>query len=188
MVTVRQARPQDAAEMGRVMVASWLAGHRGQVSDRAWQRRRDDWTPEVSARAWQRALLQRDALGDRSPDCYLLAEDDRGSMLAVAFGSVDRADPRAVFGEVQALYVDPTQHRRGVGRCLLQQLAGCLADRGATSIEIGVLTANHDARRFYEALGGQFAGERLIEEDGEELPQSIYVWPDIRSLLPPPRA
>jgi len=40
-------------------------------------------------------------------------------------------------------------------------------------------------RRFYEALGGQLAGERLIEEDGLELPESIYVRPEIRSLLPP---
>ena len=187
MVSVREARTQDADEMGRVMVASWLAGHRGQVSDRAWQRRLDDWTPVVSARAWQRALLERDALGD-SPDCYLIAGDDRGTIVAVAVGSVTRTDQRAVLGEVQALYVDPNQHRRGVGRCLLQQLAECLADRGATSVQIAVLTANHDARRFYEALGGQLAGERLIEEDGEELPESIYVWPDITSLLAPPRA
>jgi ribosomal protein S18 acetylase RimI-like enzyme len=188
MVNVREARAEDADEMGRVMVASWLAAHRGQVSERAWQGRRADWTPEVSARAWQRSLLERDALGDRSPDCYLVAEDDQGALVAVALGSVKRADERAVFAEVHALYVEPTQHRRGVGRRLLQQLAECLADRGATSVEIGVLTANDDARRFYEALGGQLAGERLIEEDGEELPESIYVWPDIASLLPPPGA
>jgi ribosomal protein S18 acetylase RimI-like enzyme len=188
VVSVREARAVDAHEMGRVMVASWLAGHRGQMPVRAWQRRRDHWTPEVSAGAWQRALLERDRLADRSRDCYLVAEDDRGTMVAVAFGSVNRADPSALVGEVQALYVDPDQHRRGIGRFLLRQLAGCLADRGATSVQIGVLTANHGARRFYEALGGQLAGERLFEEDGHELPESIYVWPDINSLRTPRRA
>jgi GNAT superfamily N-acetyltransferase len=174
--------------MGRVMVSSWLAGHRGQMPDRAWERRRDQWKPEDSARAWQRALLERDRLPDRLRDCYLVAEDDRGTMIAVACGSVNRADPSRVVGEVHALYVDPNRQGRGIGRLLLQQLSGCLAERGATSVQIGVLTANHDARGFYEALGGHLAGHRLLDEDGHLLPESIYVWPEIASLLPPCRA
>jgi GNAT superfamily N-acetyltransferase len=174
--------------MGRVMVTSWLAGHRGQMPARAWERRRDQWTPKDSARAWQRALLERDRLPDGVRDCYLVAEDDRGTMIAVACGSVNRADPSGVFGEVHALYVDPNRYGLGVGRLLLQQLSGCLADRGATSVQIGVLAANQGARGFYEALGGQLAGERLFDEDGDLLPESIYVWPDITSLLPPHRA
>ncbi len=109
-------------------------------------------------------------------------------MIAVACGSVNRSDPSGVFGEVHALYVDPNRHGSGIGRSLLQQLSGCLADRGATSMKIGVLTANQDARGFYEALGGQLAGGRLFDEDGDLLPESIYVWPDITSLLPPDRA
>lgn len=188
MVSVRDARVADADEMGRVMVTSWLAGHRGQMPARAWERRRDQWTPKDSARAWQRALLERDRLPDGVRDCYLVAEDDRGTMIAVACGSVNRADPSGVFGEVHALYVDPNRYGLGVGRLLLQQLSGCLADRGATSVQIGVLAANQGARGFYEALGGQLAGERLFDEDGDLLPESIYVWPDITSLLPPHRA
>jgi GNAT superfamily N-acetyltransferase len=158
------------------------------MPDRAWERRRDQWKPEDSARAWQRALLERDRLPDRLRDCYLVAEDDRGTMIAVACGSVNRADPSRVVGEVHALYVDPNRQGRGIGRLLLQQLSGCLAERGATSVQIGVLTANHDARGFYEALGGHLAGHRLLDEDGHLLPESIYVWPEIASLLPPCRA
>lgn len=184
VVRVRDARVGDADEMGRVMVTSWLAGHRGQMPDGAWQRRRDQWTPQESARAWQRALLERDRLPDGVGDCYLVTEDDRGTMIAVACGSVNRADPSEAFGEVHALYVDPHWHGRGVGRLLLQQLSGCLADRGATSVQIGVLSANQAARGFYVALGGRLADERLFDEDGDLLPESIYVWPDITSLLP----
>jgi ribosomal protein S18 acetylase RimI-like enzyme len=185
VVKVREARVPDAEEMGRVMVTSWLAGHRGQMPTRAWERRRDRWTPAVSAQAWQRALSERDALGERSPDWFLVAEDDRGTMVAVTLGSVTNTDPSALLGEVWALYVHPDHHRLGIGRQLLQQLAVCLADRGATSVQIGVLRVNHAARRFYEALGGRLAGERLIDENGDRLPECVYVWPDIHTLLPP---
>ena len=52
---IRRAVPADATTLGAVMVESWLSAHRGQVSDIAWQRRVDEWTPEVSAagsRTW----------------------------------------------------------------------------------------------------------------------------------------
>ena len=54
---------------------------------------------------------------------------------------------------------------------------------GATSLQIGVLTANQDGSRFYQALGGQLVGERLFDEDGDLLPELIYAWPDITTLL-----
>ncbi|MBA3528650.1 MAG: GNAT family N-acetyltransferase [Propionibacteriaceae bacterium] len=180
---MREARVSDADEMGRVMVTTWLVAHRSQMPFSTWERRRDQWTPEVSARAWVRVLRERDAVPDQVRDCFLVAEDDRGTMIAVAMGSVNRADPSAILGKVHALYVDPSHHKRGIGRRLVQQLSAFLADQGATSVQIGVLTANQEARRFYEALGGQLAGETLFDEDGDLLPESIYVWPDISSLL-----
>ena len=42
--------------MGRVTVSSYLAAHRGQVPEAVWLARREQWTPEVSARAWAAAL------------------------------------------------------------------------------------------------------------------------------------
>ena len=172
--------------MGRVMVGTWLACHRGQLPSSSWQRRRARRTPEISAAAWERNLRARDALGERAPGCYLVAEDDRGTVVAVAMGSVNHADPSEAFGEINVLYVDPDQHRRGIGRQLVQRLSGFLADRDVASVRAGVLTSNHQARRFYEALGGQRIGERLLADDGELLPETIYVWPDITSLLERP--
>ena len=169
--------------MGRVTVTTWLAAHHGQMSSGAWERRRDEWKPEDSAKAWARNLRERDALpvGDR--DGYLVAEDDRGTIVAVACGSV-----AGTVAEVHALYVAPDQQQRGIGRRLVQGLSEFLAERGATSLRLGVLAANQEARRFYEAIGGRHAGERLFDEEGELLPESVYEWPDITSLLPPPEA
>src|SRR6478672_1178550 len=58
-VKIRVAVAEDAPAMGRVMVDSFLSAHRGQMPDAVWQQRVDEWTPDVSARAWARTLADR---------------------------------------------------------------------------------------------------------------------------------
>ena len=41
---VRAAVPADAPALGRVMVATWLTAHRGQLPDEAWQKRVYEWS------------------------------------------------------------------------------------------------------------------------------------------------
>ena len=106
-------------------------------------------------------------------------------MIGLAAGAASGADPAGGLGEVGSLYVDHDHRHRGLGRRLVQQLAECLAGKGIRSLHIGVLTANLDAG-FYEALGGQLVEERMFEDDGVLLPESVYAWPDITDFLPPP--
>ena len=181
-VRIRDARVDDAADMGRMMVATWLSAHRGHIPPGAWQRRRDQWTPEVSACGWERVLRARDAAPDRTRACYLVAEDEHGAIIAIAAAAAAERDPTGSVGEVGSLYVRPDHQRRGLGRRLVQRLAACLADMGYGSLHIAVVTANLEARGFYEALGGQHIGERLFDEDGDLLPERVYAWPDITSL------
>ena len=54
---------------------------------------------------------------------------------------------------------------------------------GVRSLHVGVLAANVDAQRFYQALGAQHFGDRHFDEDGVLLPERIYAWPDATSLL-----
>lgn len=168
--------------MGRVMVTTWLTAHRSHIPPAAWERRREQWTAEVSAAGWERHLRARDAAPDRTRACYLVAEDQHGGIVAVAAAAGADDDPTGAIGEVGSLYVHPDQQRRGLGRRLVQQLAAGLADQGFQSLHIGVVTANLDGRRFYEALGGSDIGERLFDEDGDLLPERIYAWQDITAL------
>jgi GNAT superfamily N-acetyltransferase len=165
-----------------MMVTTWLIAHRGHIPPGAWERRRKHWTPEVSALGWERHLRARDAAPDQTRACYLVAEDEHGSIIAIAAAAAAEMDPNGTVGEVGSLYVRPDHQRRGLGRCLVQHLAACLADKGFGSLHIAVLTANLDGRQFYEALGGQHVGERLFDEDGDLLPERIYSWPDITSV------
>ena len=54
---------------------------------------------------------------------------------------------------------------------------------GVQTLHIGVLATNVEAQRFYEELGGILGGERLFDEDGDLLPERIYTWPDLTTLL-----
>ena len=51
---IRVAAVDDAPAMGLVTVESFLSAHRGQMPDPAFQKRVDEWTPEISVDAGDR--------------------------------------------------------------------------------------------------------------------------------------
>jgi GNAT superfamily N-acetyltransferase len=182
---IRDAVVEDAPAMGRVMVRAWLSAHRGQMPEAAWQKRVDEWTPEVSARAWTRLLTER-ADGDHAGSVLLVAEEDTGDLVALILGTEAEGDGSGRIAEIDALYVAPERQGHGIGRRLLQAAARELALHFST-LHIGVLTANLGARAFYEAMGGLEVGQRTFDEEGVPLPGTVYAWPDIAALIGDPR-
>ena len=135
---IRAAEIDDAPALGRVMVASWLAAHRGQMPDAAWQKRVDEWTPDVSAQGWVRVLTeQAESAGSR--DVVLVAEDDSRAVSAVVHGTAEDDDPSGLTAEISALYVAPSCRRRGLGAALLKAAAAELAQHGFSSFRLDVL-------------------------------------------------
>ncbi len=178
---VREAQVSDTDAMGRVMVEAWLAGHHGQMPEEAWQKRRDEWTPEISAAAWKRNLLERDETAGLR-EVYLIAVDDDDSVAGIIFGCpADDGASREV-AEIAALYVLPAKQGMGVGRQLLQAAAERLAAFGFLQLNIAVLATNEPARGFYAAMGGTDVGERTFDEEGHLLSERVYFWPDLRVL------
>jgi hypothetical protein len=92
---------EDAPAMGRVMVDSFLSADRGQMPDAAWQQRVDEWTPEVSARGWARAITDQ-AEGNAARDVLLVAEDDSGVLSALVSGTAADDDPSGSIAEIEA--------------------------------------------------------------------------------------
>jgi len=172
--------------MGRMTVASFLAAHRGQLPEPVWLSRREQWTPEVSARAWAAALAEIADGTDLTACVYVAAARVAGvvdeQVVGVAMGQRAEAAPWPRTGEVSALYVLPGQHGRGVGRRLLAEVAAHLREQGLLALTIAVLAANAPARGFYRALGGVEVATEVTEEAGHELPQVVYGWPDTAHL------
>jgi len=183
--------------MGRVTVSSYLAAHRGQVPEAVWLARREQWTPEVSARAWAAALAEIAADPEPTACVYLAVEPwagvDRdgdgvepgGEVVGVAMGQRAEMSPWPCTGQVSALYVLPGHQGGGLGRCLVSAVAAHLHERGLSALTIAVLAANTPARRFYQALGGREVATEVTEEAGHQLPQVVYGWPDIAHLRTP---
>jgi len=140
--------------MGRVMVDAWLAAHRGQMPDTLWQKRLEEWTPEVSAAGWARLLAEQEQ-GEAARVVVLVAEEDEEGRdpLALVMGDLDEEDSSGSTAQVSALYVRPDHRGLGIGRALLGEAARELAGLGFSALHIGVLSLNRPAPAFYEAMG-----------------------------------
>ena len=158
----------------------WLATHRGHVPAAVWQKRLAEWTPEVSAEAWARLFAEQ--AGDEARVALLVAEDGTDDLVALVLGTEDEDDPSGSTARIDALYVCPDRQHRGIGRWLRQEVVGQLGGLGFSTLHIGVLTENVQARAFYEAMGGQKIGERIFDEDGVLLPGTVYGWSDITTV------
>ncbi len=179
---IRPGTPDDAPGLGRVMVESWLSAHRGQVPEAAWRKRHDEWTPDVSARAWARLLAESAAGGDGARAALLVAEDDSGDLVALVLGTEVEDDESRETVQIDALYVLPDRHGQGIGRLLLQEAARQLLSWGYARLEISVLSNNLAARGFYEAMGGVEIDRRTVDEEGHLLPATVYGWQDLAAL------
>lgn len=153
--TVRAAVVADAPALGRVMVEAWLSAHRAQVPDASWQRRLEEWTPEVSASGWSRLLSEQDPR-----TLLLVAEEKPGEPVGLLLADEDDDSGAGTAARVKALYVLPGHQGHGLGRLLLGSAARKLVSLGFSRLRVGVLTANAPARAFYEAMGGREVGER----------------------------
>lgn len=177
---IRSAVLDDAAELGRVMVTSWLSAHEGQIPEEAWRRRVADWTPGMSAQGWTHVLIDQ-TNGVAQRDALLVAEDDAPQLVGLVYGRPANGGGPDPTADVRALYVAQAYRRRGIGATLLRAAALELDQLGFSTVRLEVLSANLPARAFYRQIGGREVGQGTFDEDGYLLPVTIYEW-EIGSL------
>jgi N-acetylglutamate synthase-like GNAT family acetyltransferase len=163
MINIRPASLDDAPAMARVMVDTWFAAHKGQVSDEAFQQRRDEWGYTESEQGWCRAIRETDGLM-----AQVLVATDEDQVIAVAASEVTTAD----CAEIGSLYVNVPYQKSGIGSRLVETTKDHYRSLGVSTLHIAVLAANQPARRFYERLGGRNSGTR---DDPEGL-EIVYAW------------
>jgi ribosomal protein S18 acetylase RimI-like enzyme len=172
---IRPAQPHDATGITRVQVPSWQAAYKGIVPDtylqnmltNEWQQHRIDH--------WTRTITSGEIFG-------VVAENEQGELIGFAMGGNSR-DPglKDYDGELYAIYILPTLQRQGLGKALLQAFARDLYERGYSGMLIWALRDNTRARGFYEKMGGQSVGKKLVTL-GEPLWEVGYGWPDLGLL------
>lgn len=174
-LVVRPARPDDAAGIARVHVATWRSTYRGLIPDEYL----DNLKEETRAAYWK-DVITRDVGAPDQPFVMVAEKSGRGVVGFAVGGPERRGDPRFK-GELGAIYILEAHQRQGIGTRLVQAVARELLQRGCSTMLVWVLAKN-PCRPFYEALGGRRIRSETITIGGATLENWAYGWDDIRGL------
>ena len=164
-LTIRVARPKDAAEVARIYIDSWHDTYPGVLSSALLC----SMTPKGQTARWHAAIRSQ------KRENVLVAEDAKAGMVAMASLGPARDKSFGYDGEVFTLYVDPNYFGRGAGKTLLNGAFAVLKARGFTSCVIWA-HAQNNARFFYETMGGRKVAERQARMMGDAVPEVAFGW------------
>ncbi len=175
MITIRRAKPADAAEIAAVHITAWRSAYPGILPA--------DYLAGLSfsSHAAQYESAIRDGVA-----VHVAVWGSPGRI--VGFASAVRSRRRALAeGEIETLYVLDDFRDKGAGRQLLAASAGFLTTLTCRSAFAWVLRENQ-ARWFYERMGAKLVAEETLRFAGVDLMQCAYLWPDLTVLRPQARA
>jgi GNAT superfamily N-acetyltransferase len=165
-VSVRPARPGDAAEVARVQTVTWRTAFRAVLPAAVL----DDWDEAAAADVWRAAVVAPPTAAHG----VLVALDDAAVVGFAAYGPPEVAPgeqaPEGPTTEVAALLVEPRWGRRGHGSRLLAALADLAAASGAARLTMWVPESDTVTARFLESAGWAREGwARTLDTGGEAL-------------------
>jgi len=166
-LTVRTARPEDAAELARIFIESWQDTYAGVISHTLLAA----MSHKGHTARWLTAIKN----AERSSVAVLVAEDARHGVIGLASLGPARDGGAGFEGEVYTLYVDPAFLGRGTGRALLSGAFDALKARRMRSCLIWA-HARNNACFFYEAMGGRRVATRTTRLMGELTPEVGFGW------------
>ena len=169
----REATINDVQEIARLHAESWRNSYRGMLSDEFL----DKEVVENRFAVWKSRL---DGLNERQ--FVLVAEEnDRIDGFVCLFLHED--DKWGAL--LDNLHVRLEKQGRGLGKELMYR-TGCWIQQNdpQSALYLWVFASNTPARRFYERLGGQVAGEKMGRKFGDKPVRTMrYVWYDVGVLL-----
>lgn len=192
MISVRRARPNDAAAIGAVHVAAWRNTYAGVLPDDylaglSPMRHAMGYERTISDRRNGHAMFVAVASGPDAPPGARLGGEDGGTVVGFVSGGRGRrpglcGEPATASGEVETLYLLDDYRDRGIGRRLMRAMAAHLAAVGCRSVVLWVL-ADNPTRWFYLRLGGRPAARESLAFAGRQVEQMAYLWNPIDVLL-----
>jgi GNAT superfamily N-acetyltransferase len=162
-LSLRQARPSDAADLARIYIESWQDTYAGILPHNLLAA----MSVKNHTARWQSQL--------RAQGSVIVAEDNRHGLIGLASLGGARDRGLGFDGEIYTLYVDPGFIGQGVGRKLLHGAFAALKERKLHSCLIWS-HARNNACYFYEAMGGLRVGERTTRLGGELTPEIAFGW------------
>jgi ribosomal protein S18 acetylase RimI-like enzyme len=171
---IRRAIAADVREIASIHVAATRSAYRGIYSDAYLA----GLTVEERIRAWTAEGKGHLAAGASATAVFVAVARAGGRIVGFAdVGPASDRFPREA--ELHAIYLDPAQVGKGIGRALWRACARYAKARGMSAMVADVLSRNAPARAFYARLGARAldAGERTIETGGTLERVVTYRWP-----------
>ena len=162
-LSLRQARPSDAADLARIYINSWRDAYAGILPHTLLS----NMSHTTHTARWKSLIA--------STGNVLLAEDDAEGTIGLASFGAARDSGLGLDGEIYTLYVDPQFWGQGAGSALLHGAFAALKGRKFHSCLIWSHALNN-ARFFYEAMGGQRVAERTTRLGGAPVPEIGFGW------------
>jgi ribosomal protein S18 acetylase RimI-like enzyme len=162
-LSLRQARPSDAADLARIYVESWQDTYAGLLPHNLLAA----MSIKTHTQRWQNQL--------RTPGSVIVAENKTHGVIGLASLGSARDRSLGFEGEIYTLYVDPAFFGRGTGRKLLHGAFAMLKEQKFHSCLVWS-HARNNACYFYEAMGGQRVAERTTRLGGEPTPEVAFGW------------
>ncbi|MGY1810568.1 GNAT family N-acetyltransferase [Blastococcus sp. SYSU D00669] len=166
-VSVRPARPDDAAAVARVQVVTWRTAYREVLPPAVL----DEWDDDAAAAAWRAAIT-----APPTPGHGVLVALERDEVVGfAAYGPAELApgeasDPAGPTTEVATLLVEPRWGRRGHGSRLLAAVADLARATGAARLQTWLPEADRVSARFLESAGWAEQGwARTLDTGGAPL-------------------
>ncbi len=131
--------------MDEITVEAWQASFRGSVPDDVVE----------GQHTGPRGDFFRSHLPSGPPSHTAVATEG-GTVIGYVHVGPSRDEDGKGLLEVWGLYVSPRHHRRGVGRTLMQHAIQWIESAGHSEMTLWTLSDVASARRFYEAMGGQW--------------------------------
>ena len=165
-LSVRTARPEDAADLARIYIESWQDTYAGVISHALL----GAMSHKGHTARWRTTIRSMGSTG-----AVLVAEDARYGAIGLCSLGVARDRGLGFEGEVYTLYVDPAFLGCGAGRALLGGAFDAFKERRLRSCLIWA-HARNNACFFYEAMGGRRVAIRTTRLMGELTPEIGFGW------------
>ncbi|MCO5733546.1 GNAT family N-acetyltransferase [Rhizobium sp. SSA_523] len=163
-IDVRQAGPEDAADIADVHREAWRQAYAGLIPHRPLtemlERRGEIW--------WRRAS---------SGPATLLVLDVAGTIAGYATIGLNRARALPQDGEIYEIYLRPEFQGIGLGRRLFGEARRLLKSLGCHGLVVWCLEDSEHAIRFFRRHGGLDVAEGMEDFADVRLRKLGFVWP-----------
>lgn len=137
---IRAATPGDGRAIAGVQKETHAATYTRWVPDVV-----EGYDLDLAAENWARSATAEGS--------HVTVAEENGTVVGFCMSGPARGEGVEGAGEVYAIYVRPASHGTGIGRALMADALGWLADRGYPECVLWVAEPSTRTRRFYESLG-----------------------------------